>query len=187
MAKFAKSEKQSADVMKQLQGNIIRSVRTVANYEQALKNVCDWVKAERISKEGLEGINRSQAIQYLEQRAEQVGQKTLDMERQAIQAMQRHVTGALNPKETLPTIQSEKPQILASRAYSKEQIEIIACSQNDKNALATQIAHASGLRAHELLTLQKIEHQAPDQRPAMDTKFTGRVGQGYSVIGKPHF
>lgn len=184
MAKFAKSEKQAADVMKQLQGNVIQSVRTVSNYEQCLKNVCDWVKENRISKDGLEGINRSEAIQYLEQRAEQVGQKTLDMERQAIQAMFKHVTGILTGKDTLPVIQSEKAQISESRAYSKDQVELIACSQNDKNSLSTQIAYSAGLRAHELITLQKIEHQTPDKRPALESKFIGREGQSYTVTGK---
>ncbi|WKA68929.1 hypothetical protein QU522_09940 [Klebsiella pneumoniae subsp. pneumoniae] len=45
------------------------------------------MKANRINHGDLRTLTPAQAITYLEQRGEQVGQKTLDMERQAIQAM----------------------------------------------------------------------------------------------------
>lgn len=61
----------------------------------------------------------------------------------------------------LPVIKSELVEALKSRAYSTEQINLIAGAQTEKNCLATQIAHASGLRAHELLTLQPRNKQSP--------------------------
>ncbi|WKA68942.1 hypothetical protein QU522_10005 [Klebsiella pneumoniae subsp. pneumoniae] len=87
MAKFASAARQAAGVIKPLQGNILRSVGTVRNYEQGLTRVAEWMTANRINHGDLRTLTPAQAITYLEQRGEQVGQKTLDMERQAIQAM----------------------------------------------------------------------------------------------------
>ncbi len=50
-------------------------------------------------------------------------------------------------------MKSEQAQILSSRAYSPDQVALIAAAQQPANALATAIALAAGLRAHELLTL----------------------------------
>ena len=183
MAKFAKAEKQAASVMKVLQGTIIRSVGTVRNYEQALTRVCEWVKSSRAC-DGLRGLTPQLAVEYLETRGEAVGQKTLDMERQAIQAMMHHVTGVLLPDETLPVIRSQHPQILTGRAYTPTQVELIASAQTPRNALATRIAYAAGLRAHELHTLAKPEERPASIRPARDSKWTGREGVLYTVQGK---
>ncbi|ECZ1391290.1 site-specific integrase [Escherichia coli] len=183
MANFAKAEKQAASVMKVLQGTVIRSVGTVRNYEQALTRVCEWVKSSRAC-DGLRGLTPQLAVEYLETRGEAVGQKTLDMERQAIQAMMHHVTGVLLPDETLPVIRSQHPQILTGRAYTPTQVELIASAQTPRNALATRIAYAAGLRAHELHTLAKPEERPASIRPARDSKWTGREGVLYTVQGK---
>ncbi|MDF5501864.1 site-specific integrase, partial [Vibrio parahaemolyticus] len=113
-----------------------------------------------------------------------VGQKTLDMERQAIQCMMQNITGKLGQTEKLDVIKSEQQQILSSRSYSPEQAKMIADAQTERNALATEIAHAAGLRAHELHTLQRIDERIPDPRPALEEKFTGREGERYTVEGK---
>ena len=182
MAKFASAEKQAAAVMKSLQGDVLKSVGTVRNYEQALTQVTHYIKAERLG--GLRDLNPASAITYLEQRGQAVGQKTLDMERQAIQVMMQHVTHALEPTERLPVIKSEQQTCLTSRAYTPEQIKLVASSQNQKNALATQISYQAGVRAHELITLQKLDQQPADPRPISEHKFKGREGVAYSVHGK---
>lgn len=169
--------------MKVLQGDVIRSVGTVRNYEQALTRVTEWVKATRTC-DGLRGLTPALAIEYLNIRGEAVGQKTLDMERQAVQAMLQHVTGALQPGETLPVIRSEHPQVLAGRAYTPAQVALIAGSQTSKNALATELAHAAGLRAHELHTLAPSGERPASARPALSSKWSGRRGLRYTVQGK---
>jgi len=186
MAKFAKAEKQAADVMKALQGNVIKSVGTVRNYEQALTQVCHYVKAELLNKDGLEGLTPNAAITYLEKRGQAVGQKTLDMERQAIQIMMQHVTHKLKPTERLPVIKSEQHTALTSRSYTSEQIKLVASHQNERNALATNLSYQAGVRAHELLTLQKLDKNPADPRPETAHKFNGRDAQSvaYSVHGK---
>lgn len=151
------------------------SVRTEKNYEQALKNVAEHLQENRLGN--LQSLNAETAKQYLEHRAEEVGQKTLDMERQAIQA----VIG-----EKLPVIKSELQQTLESRAYTTEQAAIVAAAQTEKHSLATQIAENAGLRAHELLTLRPVEERAADtHREYRDERFTGRENVAiYTVEGK---
>jgi len=188
MTRFANSQKQGAkmagSIMRELQGIHIKSVGTVRNYEQALKNV-----ATAMVNQGhhLRDLDYDRAIAYLELRSEEVGQKSLDIERQAIQSMFRHVTGKLSEGETLKVIKSEQEQILHSRAYTLEQTQAIASNQREQNALSTQIAYASGLRAKELITLLPIEERPADVRQnkdPLDEKFMHREGQRYSVIGK---
>ena len=189
MAKFAKNvdpqavaEKQASNVMKQIQGSEIKSVGTTRNYEERLTNVAKAANAQ--FQCGLRELTVQQAHQYLNDRATEVGQKTLDMERQAIQSMMQHVTGKLDKTETLDVIKSEQQQILTSRSYTPEQAQMVANSQTERNALATEIAHSAGLRAHELHTLQRLDERSPDARPALDEKFSGRSGERYTVEGK---
>ncbi len=183
MGKFASAARQAASVMKEVQGRYIPSVGTVRNYEQALTAVAAYAKAARIAG-GLRGMTQEQAMTYLEIRGQEVGQSTLNMERQAIQAMMQYVTGKLEPKQTLPVIKSEIEQTLKSRAYTSEQVKMIRGHQTERNALATEIAHAAGLRAHELLTLRPAKEQPMSERPMLDTKWAGREGQIYTVAGK---
>ena len=184
MIKFASASHQATSVMKRLQGSTLHSIGTVRNYEQSLTRVGEWIKDARLCQGDLRQLSPEQAVTYLELRGEVVGQKTLDMERQAIQAMMQHVTGELAPGETLPVIKSEHAQILRSRAYTPEQVTLVVGHQKAANALATEIAHAAGLRAHELLTLLPRAERAPDIRPTDPAKWRGREGCLYTVKGK---
>ncbi|PST98661.1 integrase, partial [Photobacterium gaetbulicola] len=106
MAKFAKhvdpqavAERQAANIMKQMQGKHLSSVGTVRNYEERLTIVAKHANAD--FQCGLRDLTVAQAHQYLTDRATEVGQKTLDMERQAIQSMMQNVTGKLGQTEKL--------------------------------------------------------------------------------------
>ncbi|MCK7632262.1 site-specific integrase (plasmid) [Shewanella sp. JNE10-2] len=182
MGKFASAEKQAASVVKALsQSRAIVSLGTARNYESALTRVAEFAKTERLS---LRDLTPEKIQQYLEIRSELVGQKTLDMERQAAQCMMQHLTGKLAENERLTVVKSEHEQILSCRSYTAEQVSLIAGCQRDKAALSTEIAHAAGLRAHELLTLRRGEERGPSDRPARDEKFQGRAGEIYTVKGK---
>lgn len=183
MAKFAAPARQAASVLKVVQGSVLRSVGTVRNYEQALTRVAEYVRDTRVCPD-LRNLSREQAIAYLEQRGQAVGQKTLDMERQAIQCMFQHVTGRLATGERLPVVRSAHPQKLVARAYTAEQVRLIAAAQTPRNALATELAYAAGLRAHELLTLRPATDRPADPRPALASKWHGRDGERYTVAGK---
>lgn len=154
--------------------NKIHSLGTKRNSLQALTRITEWIQKNQ--KGDLRGFNRELAIQYLEERSESVGQKMLDQERQAIQKY-------LN--DSLPVIKSELVQIKKSRAYTGQQVNLIANAQTEKNKLATRIAYAAGLRAHELLTLRKKEERsASSHRSWSKDRFTGRQGEIYTVVGK---
>ncbi len=183
MAKFAKPATQAGNVIRAIQGTVLRSVGTARNYEQALTRVAEYTRAERLPG-GLRDLTPTRAITYLEKRGQSVGQKTLDMERQAIQCMMIHVTGALGEKEKLPVVRSKHAQVLTSRAYTPEQIRLITRAQNPANRLATELAYSAGLRAHELHTLRPAAERQADGRPALAEKFQGRAGQRYTVTGK---
>jgi integrase len=182
MAKFSSFEKQgakqAASIMKSLQGNSIKSVGTVRNYEQALSQFGTWLASQDLH---IKDIGEKEAINYLEQRAEEVGQKTLDLDRQSIQLALMY-TGAIT--ERLSVIKSEHQQVLEARAYTAEQVVMVAERQTEKHSLATEIAHAAGLRAHELITLAPATERPADIRPALESKFEGREGVLYTVNGK---
>lgn len=184
MAKFAKSGRQATAAIARVQrAGALRSVGTQRGYRDALVRAADYARAERIEG-GLHAMTRGQVINYLEKRAQLVGQKTLDLDRQAAQIFLR-TTGALQASERLPVIKSELDQAIRSRAYTRAQVELVAQAQQSRHALSTQIAHAGGLRAHELLTLRPIAERHPDPRPNLPEKFTGRKpGVPYTVTGK---
>lgn len=106
------------------------------------------------------------------------------MERQAMQAMMQHVTGQLAHGARIPVIKSEQAQVLTARAYTAPQVALIAAAQTPRHGLATELAYAAGLRAHELLTLRRGEERAADPRPALASKWQGRNGVIYTVHGK---
>lgn len=174
--------------MKRLQGTHIRSVGTVRNFEQRLVQITAYLQEHRLGS--LREMTASRAQDYLQRRAPEVGQKTLDMERQALQAMMTHVTHQLSPGQTLKVIKSTATggRRLAdqSRAYNREQMASIASRQASHNALATEVAHAAGLRAHELLGLRRTHQRLPDERPTHGMKFVGirETTISYTVHGK---
>jgi integrase len=116
------------------------------------------------------------AQQYLADRAAMVGQKTLDLDRQAIQ---------MHLGTMLEVVKSEIETTLSTRSYTSAQVERIASAQTERNSLATQIAYDAGLRAHELLTLRPAdERPVSAHREWSSDRFTGRDGERYTVHGK---
>ena len=179
--------KQAAGIVRRLQGSRLKSVGTARNYQERLAQI-----AARLDV-ALAALTPERAIAYLNARAAEVGQKTLDMERQAIQAMMVNVTCQMRPGTRLPVVKSFEPHRPKPRAYSPAQVRAVAGRQRARNALATEIAHASGIRAHELLTLGRPEEQPADDRrershltgtAAEGMKFAGRSGVIYTVVGK---
>ena len=68
---------------------------------------------------------------------------------------------------------------------AQAEVERIASAQIERNSLATQIAYAAGLRAHELFALQPVsERQASTHREWCADRFVGRSGERYTVEGK---
>ncbi|RMF20769.1 MAG: site-specific integrase [Deltaproteobacteria bacterium] len=125
------------------------------------------------------------ALDYLKARAREVGQKTLDNERTALRLLD--APGYAMHGAHLPRVKAEYERVLYphGRAYAPEQVRAIAAVQSERNALATLIAHAAGLRAHELLTLRRAEERPPSaHRTWSPERFAGRDGVRYTVQGK---
>ncbi len=188
MGKFAKAETQAKSVANALyRAGDIKSLGTRDTYQNALIPPCQFMKDHQLGS--LRDINPEQATQYLKLRGEEVGQSQLDKEHNALQLMMRHLTHQLDEKDRLLTIQSEHPQILTSRAYNADEIKQIAHHQTERNALATEIAAAAGLRAHELLLLRPANELRADTRPGKQTaeimnhKFQGMEGKLYTIDG----
>ncbi len=115
--------KQAAGIVKRLQGSRIRSVGTARNYQERLVQV-----AARLDV-ALTALTPARAVAYLKGRAAEVGQKTLDMERQAVQAMMVNVTRQLPPGTTLPVVKSAAPHRPRPRAYSRASVEALGKSR----------------------------------------------------------
>jgi hypothetical protein len=152
----------------------IHSVGTARGYEQALKGVAAYQQEHRLGD--LRALTAEIAHQYLHDRAAMVSQKTLDLDRQA---MQMHLGVKLD------VVKSEKETHYSTRSYALAQVERIAHAQSERNSLATRIAHSAGLRAHELLTIKPAdERQASTHREWSADRFAGREGERYTVEGK---
>ncbi len=65
------------------------------------------------------------------------------------------------------------------------QVGDIASNQSVRTGLATRITCGAGSRAHELLTLRrKSEQPASTHRKWSNKRFSGRIGEAYTVVGK---
>lgn len=183
---FAKSEKQAASVMKEMQGkgNVIESVGTARNYEQSFKTCCDYLKEFKLGS--LREMTPEKANTYLELRAQECSQKTIDMDRQALQAMMQHVTHELKETDKLDVIKSSVETVESSRSYTPEQVNAIIQHQTEHHALSTQLCYESGLRAHELHTLRPSGEVNPSPRDVHQDKFSHLPNDSktYTVEGK---
>ena len=157
------------------------SVGTVRNVRQCLTQIARHIAGHRLE---LLDLDPAKANAYLYSRAADLGQKALDGHRLALQKHLTHVRGLLPIGGRLDIVRSLKPTRREGRAYARHQVPMVAARQTPRNALATLIAYAAGLRAHELLTLARPDERPPDVRPARPEKFDGRPGTDYTVVGK---
>lgn len=163
----------------------IHSIGTSRTYEDGLTRFGEWLRDNRCGSL-VEAASVSRAERFLAERAKAVGQKTLDRDRQAVQALLRH-TGKLGPEQRLPVIQAERQQALQPRGYTPEQVQEIKQRMEPHNRLGVEIAHAAGLRAHELFTVARRDEAIPDAREADEAKFAGHNDNDhtrYVVTGK---
>ena len=137
-------------------------------------------------KGSISSMEPDQAIRYLDTRKRDLGQKSLDQQRNALQCMMRYATGTLSVKERLSYLTSEKRQTSSKTkpgAYTAIQIEMVQEAQQDKNAVATSTASHCGLLAHELWTLRPMSEQPPPPKPYRPERFLHMVGESYTVVG----
>ncbi|MCS6271830.1 site-specific integrase [Shewanella baltica] len=159
---------------KTLPGNFkpLQSIRSAKESILALTKIAKDLGVERIKH-----ITPDVANKYLDAKRDNfASQKALDRDRKALSiALQLEI----------PRLKAISDQVLTTRAYSKEQISHITNAMTERNSLSVKIAHNAGLRAHELLTIRRLdEGQKTDTRTWTDDRFKGRSGEVYIVIGK---
>lgn len=167
--------------------SLVKSKGTERNYTQCLKGFAQYIKDNRLGD--LRHMTRETAERFLHDKADTLKQKTLDLYRQAAQAF---FTARDNDNKKLEIVKSETVTQLEHRAYTAEQVQMVAGVQSERYAFATRLAYATGLRAHELFTLKPIAEQKADIRRYEDgstktlpTKWSGREeGVAYTVKGK---
>ncbi len=152
----------------------IHSIGTARAYTEALSTYTRWLQDERLGD--LRGSGRDEAMRYLEMRSTEVSQAQLDKDRQSLQA---HLG------ERLPVLRSEVEVIRGSRLYTPEQLAMLRERQSLSNALATAIVEATGVRAHELLTLRcPAEQPRSSHRTWRNDLHAATDGRLYTVAGK---
>ena len=158
----------------------IHSRGTARAYQQALTGAAKWLK-KKANNQALERMTTEQAHQYLDERRETVRQKTLDLDRQALQILPQ-----IGKLDRIESRLDPSPLETGGRAYTPVQVQMVAAAQSERHALATEIAHAAGLRGHELLTLRHADEQAAStHRKWSAERFEGRPDSvRYTVVGK---
>jgi len=191
MAKFSRASQksdlyQATQAAKSLQGTYgqrtIPSDMSVETHESRLKLAAGYMRSEH--NMALREMTITHATNYLEQRAELANTlNTFKSDKVAVHAMLRD-QGKLVKHEQIP-VKYERNKIMKSRSYTHVQIDMIRDRMTPRYALSVDIAHAAGLRAHELHTIDKLENQPADIRPKHELKFQGKPDwERYSVIGK---
>ena len=191
MPSFRKAEKQAARaVTKRIavgsarhsnrNDGKVHSFGTARAYQQALTSISKWLK-EKFNNQSLDRMTTEQAHQYLNERRVTVRQKTLDLDRQALQILPR-----IGKLERVRSRLDPSPMETGGRAYTPAQVQMVVAAQSEYHSLATEIAHAAGLRGHELLTLRRADkREASTHREWLTERFEGRPGGvRYTVDGK---
>ena len=169
-------EKKAQELRGSRSTGLIHSDRTFDHYCASVTAAGEWFR-EQDGVRHLAEITPTMGQEYLEMRSGEVGQRQLDNDRIALEFV---VGKGVLERITVPE-NDKKP----GRSYTPEQVAIVASSQAGRNQLATQIAHGAGLRAHELLTLHRVDEGArANHRTWRDDRFTGREGVRYLVDGK---
>ena len=163
---------------------LIHSISTANAYRSALTTFCRWIQENQLGN--LVQANVKTCSRFLEERAGQVGQKTLDRDRQAIQYLLTRTTSTnVRQPRIKSTYAGGRHLAQQSRAYTKDQVEFIFSNMSARSALATRVAYAAGLRGHELYTLRRRLERAPSvHRKWSKERFSGRWGVVYTVKGK---
>lgn len=163
----------------------IHSLSTFDKYVGSLKGLGEWSKAH-FDIDRIEQITPAMAESYLAERAGSVCQKQLNLDHFVINtALKFDLDKYKSVKPDEMRYQRSFTRESDHRAYTKEQIKLIVDHQQVQNQLATKIAYAAGLRAHELLTLRRSDERSTDQyRTWREDRFFGRLGERYIVTGK---
>ena len=150
----------------------LQSIRSTDDTILALAKIAENLQVERIKQ-----ISPEIAEQYLGLRRDNfASQKSLDRDRKSL---------SIALGIDIPRLKAVSEQVLSTRAYSIKQIDNVKSAMTERNAIAVELAHNAGLRAHELLSLKRLdEGEKTTARTWTEDRFAGREGDVYLVTGK---
>ena len=158
----------------------IHSLGTARNYQQSLSMFYRWLQDRKLGD--LSTATVDQAVGWLNNRSGQVGQKTLDLNRQAIQYLLMQTTGVQVKFGRIKSSYTGGRKLAEeARAYSGTQLEEVCTRLSVRSALSAKICFAAGLRAHEVVTLRPIGEQPPSQLTENGRKTFSKVAMGHSI------
>ncbi|MGA8148286.1 MAG: hypothetical protein WB870_12040 [Gallionellaceae bacterium] len=141
----------------------IASIGTERAYRQCVFNYLEWCDLNKVHPSLRANI--SMLNDYIDERREWVGQKTLDQERQAL---------SLVYKQKLLYKRVYQESVNEKRSYTYDEVKAIAAHQSEKNAIPTFLSFYSGIRAHEAATILPIsERKASVHRSWDPHRFIG--------------
>ncbi|MGL5025114.1 MAG: integrase [Shewanella oncorhynchi] len=143
--------------------------------------------AENMGVKRLKHITPELAQEYLENRKNNgICQKSLAFEKKMLERIISIFTPITKLNPVIESKRISKPKALSNRAYTKQQTLLILARQTPYTQLSTQIAFNAGLRAFELLTIQRSNEASPSpHRNWRSDLFKGRdEGVAYIVTGK---
>lgn len=142
---------------------LIRSVQTALDYQDCVCNFLRFRAEGRVPSEG--PYLRAEADEFLFLSSLTWQQKTLDQHRQALDKV-----FCLQ----LPRYKAGVPTRISSRAYTKEEVDLVLAQMSARHALSVRLIAATGMRASELLSLTDFEKQRPSpERPWLEHLFAG--------------
>lgn len=159
----------------------IASNGTNRTYRDALLGVAEYLQSKYGKGAQIANLTPQQAYEYLNARKSEVSQKTLNRDRQAMQ----HVlifNRSLQNGETLKVVKSELKTELTSRAYSTREVNQLVKNADSRLAVAIEVAREAGLRAHELITIRKLD---PNNQNAIPSNRLGRKEQADTFAKSP--
>ncbi len=177
---FKKNKKEAPNKIRS-QATFIRHIETTA------------FALEQLGLKKVKQLTPELALEYLQMRKSQLCPKALQNERRVLE----RVVFLHTPEQRLVIQSNLPPREWVNRAYTHAQIYQLMSHQSPQNQLATALCFTAGLRAQELLTLQRANETTVSQhRSWRNDLFIGLEGQKYIVKGKgglrravmiPHF
>lgn len=157
------------------QHSLVSSLITKKNYHSCIYTYLEWRKFNILPVHEQDNLNDLNS--FLEEKAESSMQKTIDHYRCAL---------SLVFKKKLRHVKSEITSNSTSRNYYLSEILIIIKNLSEKNAFSILLCYFVGLRAHELVTLRRIdEGQKATRRTWSSDRFIGIESYNlYLVKGK---
>lgn len=149
------------------------SVSTESAHVSALKVFADSLLDS--SGKHLKNANPDDASFYLNERAGKVRQKTLELDRQAINMH-------LGFDQKLNYVLSNCETVAKDRAYSKPQLDFLISRAKPDLALSIELAPNAGLRSMELMTIAPADQLPTSTRIWHPGRFDGRMNDSSFVV-----